>query len=355
MKRFAVTVVLVVISLLALLATSCQKDPKRMSPTEVVEAALEAHKAKDYETFFSYCDMGPSERMLWAGLLESKGYDNQIVSYKILDCQVNGETAVVTTWIKYDDGRTTEGEAKLVKTSEGWKIEWNLFGNKEDNNVDNNVAPAIHKRKAACDDSWRNYIITYDPTNGKVVSVEGVNRSWYLSYSDDNHIIIADYIRDGNNEGQYRFTLGENGFVATFIDYRGIVFDCKYDNDGHLIQVIKGGNTISNRIWKDGNLIKYSFFLDGVERFKTQTFLHDDNLGGIFIDSHDKTDIHFWMFEVGLFGLPSKKLIEKGIWESSSKIAEYSYNFDDDGFVIKATKYYDNNQETYGYTWDVID
>ena len=184
--------------------------------------------------------------------------------------------------------------------------------------------PKIQKRLVMCGDEWDKYAFTYG-ADGKI-SV--VNR----------------------NEGERTWT-----FVSTYTDTWGDVRNCTYDAEGHLLKVDKAGEVKCNCVWKDGDLEKWSRFSDGAEQFKIQSFLVDENVGGIFPDATDKAGIDRWMIEIGLFGKPSKHLLDQATWDGSGAIAVQTYEKDEDGFVTKVSKVYDGGDpEIYEYAWETI-
>ena len=61
------------------------------------------------------------------------------------------------------------------------------------------------------------------------------------------------------------------------------------------------------------------------------------------------------MIEVGLFGKPSKHLLDQAAWEGSEAIAVQTYVKDADGFVVKVNKVYDGGDpEIYEYAWEEV-
>ncbi len=129
MKRFAIIVSVVAVALAAVLVSSCKKDPKHMNPTEVVQAAYEAFVNKDFKTFFSYYDMEPDVQQGWAETLTAKASSddfNGYTDFTIKDTKIEGDTALVTMWVKDSKGVVDETVQKLVKTPDGWKMHWDL-------------------------------------------------------------------------------------------------------------------------------------------------------------------------------------------------------------------------------------
>ena len=214
--------------------------------------------------------------------------------------------------------------------------------------------PKIQKRLVMCGDEWDKYAFTYG-ADGKISVVnrnEG-ERTWTFTWNGNTATVA--YVKEGEVKDPYTFTLGANGFVSTFTDTWGDVRNCTYDAEGHLLKVDKAGEVKCNCVWKDGDLEKWSRFSDGAEQFKIQSFLVDENVGGIFPDATDKAGIDRWMIEIGLFGKPSKHLLDQATWDGSGAIAVQTYEKDEDGFVTKVSKVYDGGDpEIYEYAWEVI-
>lgn len=214
--------------------------------------------------------------------------------------------------------------------------------------------PKIQKRLVMCGDEWDKYAFTYN-ADGKISVVnrnEG-ERTWTFTWNGNTATVA--YVKEGEVKDPYTFTLGANGFVSTYTDTWGDVRNCTYDADGHLLKVDKAGDVKCNCVWKDGDLEKWSRFSDGAEQFKLQNFLVDENVGGIFPDATDKAGIDRWMIELGLFGKPSKHLLDQATWDGSGAIAVQTYEKDEDGFVTKVSKVYDGGDpEIYEYAWEVI-
>ena len=120
-------VAVIVLAIAAVLVTSCKKDPKRMTPVEVVEAAYNAYVAKDFVTFFSYYDMEPDLQAAWAETMTTKADSddfNGIVDFSIKGSDVKEDTATVNVWTKFKDGTINDTNQDLVKTPDGWKMKW---------------------------------------------------------------------------------------------------------------------------------------------------------------------------------------------------------------------------------------
>ena len=216
-----------------------------------------------------------------------------------------------------------------------------------------NDEPKIVKRLAMCGDEWDKYAFTYG-NDSKLTLVdrnEG-ERTWTFTW--EGNTATVKYVKEGEEKDPLSFTLGDNGFVSTYTDTWGDVRNVTYDKDGHMLKVDKAGDVKCNCVWENGDLSKWSRFEDG-EQFKLQTFLPDENIGGIFPDATDKAGIDRWMIEVGMFGKPSKHLLDQATWDGSGAIAVQTYEKDNDGYVTKVSKVYDGGDpEIYEYAWEEV-
>ena len=218
--------------------------------------------------------------------------------------------------------------------------------------------PKIVKRLTMCGDEWDKYVFTYG-SDGKLVNVnrnEG-ERTWAFTWN--GKVGTAKYVKEGEEQGNWVLTLGDNGFLTTFANEWEDTFGFTYDAGGYLLKITRPDrdNAVKcNYSWKDGNLAKWSRFKDdGSEEWKIQSFLADENVAGIFPDATDKTDVPRWIFELGLCGKPSKQLLDEALWEGSESKATHEYEKDKDGFVTKVTKYYDGEvDQVYEYQWEEI-
>lgn len=222
--------------------------------------------------------------------------------------------------------------------------------------------PKIQKRLTMCGDEWDKYYFSYN-ADGSIKDVKrnpsneagwgGYERTWTFTWNGNTASVK--YVKEGEEQNPLSFTLGGNGYVETFTDTWGDVRKCTYDLEGHLLKVFKGDDLKCNCVWEAGDLKKWSRFSDGAEQFKIQSFLLDENLGGIFADATDKAGIDRWLFEIGLFGKPSKHLMDQAAWEGAEDNATHTYTKDADGFVTKVEKFYAGElDQTYEYQWELL-
>lgn len=221
--------------------------------------------------------------------------------------------------------------------------------------------PKIQKRLVMCGDAWDKYVFTYD-ADGKIANVnrnEG-EKTWAFTWAGKVGTAHYIYVDKGKTEeeGDWVFTLGDNGFISTLVNNWGDTWSFTYDANGYLTKVERPDRSkvVANCVWENGNLKKWSRFKDdGTEEFKNQTFLPDENVAGIFPDATDKAGVDRWIFELGFCGKPSKCLLDQAAWEGSDAIAVQTYEKDADGFVTKVNKVYGTDDpEIYQYQWEVI-
>ena len=220
-----------------------------------------------------------------------------------------------------------------------------------------NEEPKIVKRLTMCGDQWDKYAFTYG-ADGKIALVnrnEG-ERTWTFTWA--GNVGTAKYVKEGEEKGDNVFTLGDNGYLKTWANEWGDTWGFTYDANGYLTKIERTdkGAVKSNCVWANGDLSKWSRFKDdGSEEWKIQSFLADENVGGIFADACDKADVSRWIFELGLCGKPSKHLLDQAAWEGSEAIAVHTYEKDADGFVTQVNKVYDGGDpEIYEYSWEVV-
>lgn len=222
--------------------------------------------------------------------------------------------------------------------------------------------PKIQKRLIMCGDEWDKYYFTYN-ADGSIKEAKrnpsneagwgGYERMWTFTWNGKNATVK--YVKEGEEQTPLSITLGGNGYIESITDTWGDTRKCTYDLEGHLLKVFKGDELKCNCVWEGGNLIKWSRFSDGAEQYKIQSFMMVENVGGIFADATDKAGLDRWMFEIGLFGKPSKLLMEQAAWEGASDIATHTYTKDADNFVTKVEKFYGGElDQTYEYQWEVI-
>ncbi len=218
--------------------------------------------------------------------------------------------------------------------------------------------PKIQKRLTMCGDQWDKYAFTYG-TDGNLTLVnrnEG-ERTWTFTWS--GNVGTAKYVKEGEEKGNWVFTLGDNGYLSTWANEWGDTWGFTYNSENYLTKIVrtdKDNAVKANCVWSNGDLTKWSRIKDdNTEEWKIQSFLEDENVAGIFADASDKAGVDRWIFEVGMCGKASKHLLDQAAWEGSEAIAVHTYEKDEDGFVTKVNKVYDGGDpEIYEYSWELI-
>lgn len=225
--------------------------------------------------------------------------------------------------------------------------------------------PKIQKRITMCGDQWDKYYFSYN-ADGSIKDVKrnesneagwgGWERTWTFTW--DGKVGTAKYVKEGKEEGNWVFTVGANGYLEKLANEWEDTWGFAYDAAGYLTKITRVDKLLvkSNCVWSNGDLSKWSRFKDdGSEEWKIQSFLPDENVGGIFADACDKADVPRWVFELGLCGKPSKHLLDQAAWDGSEAIAVHTYEKDTDGFVTKVNKVYDGGDpEIYEYVWEKL-
>lgn len=224
-------------------------------------------------------------------------------------------------------------------------------------------APTIQKRLTMCGDEWDKYYFSYN-ADGTIAAAKrnpsneagwgGYERTWTFTWN--GNVGTAKYVKEGEEQGNWTFTFGNNGYLSSLANEWEDTWGFTYDTNGHLTKIERTDKSLvmSNCVWENGDLKKWSRFEDG-EQFKIQTFLNEENVAGIFADACDKADVPRWIFELGFCGKPSKHLLDQAAWDGSEAIAVHTYEKDADGFVTKVNKVYDGGEpEIYEYVWEKI-
>ncbi len=209
------------------------------------------------------------------------------------------------------------------------------------------------------------YKFTYD-ANGKIIRIQYGEPSiaepsdweedWTVTYSG-NQVTFTNEI-EGDDHHDYSLTLGANGYASRFIDGWGDNFVYTYDAAGHLTNVTKDADPDVNKsdiTITAGNIAKWTRYSDGVLQTKDHTYLDALNKGKIHHIHSEASEPSQMFYEAGFFGLPPVDLCESNKWQHSETTATFTYDVDDDGYVIDAIKNYGGDLEHYTYTWEVIE
>ena len=226
----------------------------------------------------------------------------------------------------------------------------------------------VVKRLSMCGDKWDKYYFFYNadgtikdvkrnPQTDKAYEYE---RTWEFTWA--GKVGTAKYTKEGEVKDNWVFTMGDNGYLASYANNYGDTWEFTYDSDNHVTKIVRSDKNPAalkaSCAWEAGDMVKWSRVKDsGAEEWKIQKFLTDENLGGVcpdFPDS-DKCGVDRWIFELGLCGKPSVHLLDQGGWEGAENLAVYTYEKDDDNYVTKVSKVYGTDDpEIYEYAWEVV-
>lgn len=193
--------------------------------------------------------------------------------------------------------------------------------------------------------------------------------TWYYDYNDNNTIKRVyrmyngaierewDFTYNGSEvtvtgKNNYTITLNDKGYVATFINGSD-TYNYTYDDDGYMTKVEKNGNIVSNIVIEKDDIIKWSKFEDGVEKWKIHTYSAVPNVGGAHCIYSEGSGIDRWLIETGLFGKASTDCHVSNCWDYSATGSTFTFEYDNNGCIKKECKNYDGYIENYFYTYNV--
>lgn len=197
-------------------------------------------------------------------------------------------------------------------------------------------------------DGWSTgkYEYTYN-ADGTVQKVTNAEEQLTYNFAYSGATVT---ITDAEGATLYTLTKGANGYVETYKDE----WDTKtftYNAAGYMTKVVSNDEDASNITIENDCIKTWSRFQEGAERIKDQTYTTQDNVAGIFSIYSEKA-VSRWLFETGMFGKASVKLVSTSKWQDSEIAATYTYAKDANGCVIKETKTYDGSPEYADYEWD---
>lgn len=194
------------------------------------------------------------------------------------------------------------------------------------------------------------YQYTYD-AQGRVSRVfreEG--KDWTFTYKSDSCIVT----KTGDGSVAYAMHINAAGYVDSMKDEWDETRTYAYDAKGHMTQVKKEGEVKSNIKVEDGCIATWSKWKDGVEVFKIHSFGDVKNKFKVQNIHSEATDPSRWMFETGMFGVPSDYMCESSKWDYSETTAYYTYEYDENGCPTREIKDYGGEMEYFEYTWEII-
>lgn len=120
MKRI---IVLLAITIAAMCCFACSSSK---GPEKVAKQAIQALQKKDYDAYAATFNLSASEQKMLAGIAEEKvdkeiSRKGGIKSFKITDCQMNGDSAEVIVHLEYKDASEENQKMDFVKVDGQWK------------------------------------------------------------------------------------------------------------------------------------------------------------------------------------------------------------------------------------------
>ncbi|WP_302585730.1 DUF4595 domain-containing protein [uncultured Alistipes sp.] len=199
-------------------------------------------------------------------------------------------------------------------------------------------------------DGWADvYQYTYD-SEGRVTHIYREEGKDYTLVYDGSKITMTN---SGNRYAEME--LGANGYVAKMTDEWDDVREYAYDAKGHMTQIKKNGEVVSEIAWEQECLVTWTRTRDGELQTKNHTYTGMPNTNRIFNIHSEASDPSRWLYETGLFGKPSVYLCESSKWAHSETASVYTYDTDDNGCVVKENKNYGGDMEYFEYTWEKIE
>lgn len=209
---------------------------------------------------------------------------------------------------------------------------------------------AVSYHIATYGDEWDTWFYQYNPdwTVKRVYrTTDGtangpLDREWNFAYDGKNVQVT------GKNE--YTITLNDMGYVEKMID-GSKTYDYIYDEEGHMIECYKDGESIVKCQWQDGNLMQWSKIRNDADAWKIHTYDATRNVGGIHAIYAEGTGPSRWFVETGMFGKACANLHSSNQWDYSEKGSTFTFDFDANGCVTAEYKLYGEDIEPYYYTW----
>lgn len=198
-------------------------------------------------------------------------------------------------------------------------------------------------------DGWADvYQYSYDD-QGRVSKVyREESKQWAFEYKENQCIIT-------NAEGgKSTLTLNEKGLCTTMVDEWGDERTYTYNSADQVTEIKKNGTVVSKLTIEDGCIVNWTRTRDGEEQNKIHTYMSTKNVGSIHNIRSEATDPSQWLYETGMFGKGTAYLCSSSQWSHSEAKATYTYDFDEDGYVIAEHKDYPDWPEEFAYEWEVV-
>ena len=197
----------------------------------------------------------------------------------------------------------------------------------------------------------KGYELTYNSddfvTSIKPYSIDANNQKQYsgndyeVTYSD-KQVIVTRHISGGKQQ-TYTYTIGNNGFVESYVDVADGNDEVKmeYDSEGHITKITstpKNEPHIWNGTltWQNGNVIKT---YDSDTGSYTQNYTSINNVAGIYVRAAIGGDLDDYydemLYYMGLLGKGTANLVSSSSRSEGSSTYENSWTLDDAGRPTK--------------------
>ena len=202
-----------------------------------------------------------------------------------------------------------------------------------------------------------------DPTakvTARIVKMDGYS----FSYNKDGKVSAVTESWDGGSETHeftyegnkltikkegvavFNITLNDKGLATTVDKVGEAVYTYSYDANNFCVSCKKDGVDQCQQAIDD-YCVQYWTRINTKEdaatrpwRHKDHTYLTKDNTCGIHSEWAEDFGMKRWFYETGLLGRASAKYMKTAQWDDAEKIAEYTYEFDANGYITKETKMY---------------
>jgi hypothetical protein len=173
-----------------------------------------------------------------------------------------------------------------------------------------------------------------DANGQKIYSTE-----YQVTYSD-NQVMVTEH-RQSEKNITYTYTIGNNGFVESYIDVTDGNDEVKheYDSDGHLTRITStetNNETWNGTLtWQNGNVIKT---YDSDTGSYTQNYTSINNVAGLYIRAAIGGDLDDYydekLYYMGLLGKGTTNLVQSYV-RDSGRTGENAWTLDNAGRPTK--------------------
>lgn len=229
--------------------------------------------------------------------------------------------------------------------------------NDSDKDIDEPAGPQYRvKTYSQVGDGWADVYQYFYDEQGRVAAVyREPGKDWTFKYQDNKISITNKEVKDDGSTDVVPFLdieLNAAGYAAKTTDKYGDVREYTYNPEGHVIQIRKNGEVKSDITIEDGCIVQWTRMKDGAWQIKDHTYYTEPNTFSIHNIHSEATDPGRWLYETGLFGIPSAYLCSSSKWQHSDKMATYTYDKDPNGCITNEHKLYNGKYEEFEYTWE---